>query len=114
VYCAGIPKREAAHQAGHDIDVWIDDNPILVNLGLEGLHRFPDRQGWHTQNAELVRRERERREQGWFRAFAEGRRAGYSAASNPGHVDDDQTIVNDWRISATRKHLVSEGLIDAE
>lgn len=33
----GRPKRQVALEAGYDVDVWIDDNPILVDYGAAGL-----------------------------------------------------------------------------
>lgn len=36
VFAGAAPKRTAALQAGHRVDVWIDDAPRTVELGLEG------------------------------------------------------------------------------
>jgi len=40
VYCAGRPKRAACLAAGHRVDVWVDDNPVLVDFGQAGLDRL--------------------------------------------------------------------------
>lgn len=37
LFCSGRPKRAVAHEAGYAVDVWMDDNPILVDLGAAGL-----------------------------------------------------------------------------
>jgi hypothetical protein len=37
VYCNGEPKRRVMEARGTPVDVWIDDNPVLVDFGLDGL-----------------------------------------------------------------------------
>lgn len=37
IFAAGSPKKVAALAAGYAVDVWIDDNPILVDFGGMGL-----------------------------------------------------------------------------
>lgn len=37
VFAAGRPKRAMASESGYTVDVWIDDNPILVDYGAEGI-----------------------------------------------------------------------------
>jgi len=37
LYSCGKPKREVARAAGYVVSIWIDDNPILVDLGEAGL-----------------------------------------------------------------------------
>lgn len=38
VFCTnGRPKREVAREGGYVVDVWVDDNPILVDFGAAGL-----------------------------------------------------------------------------
>lgn len=36
VFAGAAPKRQAALQAGHRVDVWIDDSPQTVHQGLPG------------------------------------------------------------------------------
>lgn len=37
VFSCGLPKRAVAQTAGFIVNVWMDDNPILVDLGAKGL-----------------------------------------------------------------------------
>lgn len=31
------PKRKVAREAGYEVDIWIEDNPVLVDFGVAGL-----------------------------------------------------------------------------
>jgi len=33
---SGIPKREYARKHNFEVDIWIDDNPVLVDFGMQG------------------------------------------------------------------------------
>lgn len=37
LFSCGRPKRKVAEEAGYHVAVWVDDNPILVDYGAEGL-----------------------------------------------------------------------------
>jgi ribonucleotide monophosphatase NagD (HAD superfamily) len=37
LFSNGRPKREIAREAGYEVNVWIDDNPCLVDFGSAGL-----------------------------------------------------------------------------
>lgn len=37
IYCNGRPKRAVCLEHGFRVDVWVDDNPILVDYGAAGL-----------------------------------------------------------------------------
>lgn len=36
IYACGRPKRNVALESGHNVTVWIDDNPAFVDLGPGG------------------------------------------------------------------------------
>jgi hypothetical protein len=38
LFSCGKPKREVAEAAGYYVQVWIEDNPILVELGAAGMN----------------------------------------------------------------------------
>lgn len=37
LFSCGRPKRAVAEEAGYFVSVWVDDNPVLVDLGEPGL-----------------------------------------------------------------------------
>jgi|SRR6478735_1183754 len=39
----GMSKREHARKNGYEVDIWIDDNPILVDFGQQGFDELYDR-----------------------------------------------------------------------
>lgn len=39
LFSCGRPKRTVAEEAGYFVSVWVDDNPILVDLGGDGLRQ---------------------------------------------------------------------------
>lgn len=34
VFASGKTKKEAAKEAGYDVDIWVDDNPFSVDMAL--------------------------------------------------------------------------------
>jgi hypothetical protein len=37
LFTNGRPKRQVAREAGYEVDIWIDDNPALVDFGFAGI-----------------------------------------------------------------------------
>lgn len=37
LYAGSKPKRKVAREAGYEVDIWIEDNPIMVDFGIPGL-----------------------------------------------------------------------------
>lgn len=36
IFCGERSKREVAREKGFEVDIWIDDNPVLVDFGIQG------------------------------------------------------------------------------
>src|SRR5574338_721716 len=36
IFCGKRSKREVARKCGYEVDIWIDDNPVLVDFGMQG------------------------------------------------------------------------------